>query len=144
MSRKPCSRKSYILQQNFEVHKFCSVAANLILLLSIGKIHFFGQKSRLSTFFGLTVHSDTHGIDRSCGEFGEYHEMPSKPRILEKLSIASIAPTSELGFGDEHMIKAQHGLLARQSLDDSCLVGTGEDISSSCMPFVYFSSYKLN
>ncbi|KAJ8520630.1 hypothetical protein ONZ45_g2582 [Pleurotus djamor] len=51
-----------------------------------------------------------------------------QPRIMEKPSIAS---TSSYQFGGERMIKAQHGLLARQSLEESCLIAEGEDTSSS-------------
>jgi serine/arginine repetitive matrix protein 2 len=60
---------------------------------------------------------------------GGYGESPKKARILERPSIAS---TTSSKFGDEHMIKAQHGLLERQSLEDSCLIADGEDISGSC------------
>ena len=34
------------------------------------------------------------------------------------------------------MIRAQHGLLERQSLEDSCLIADGEDMSGLCKPFV--------
>ncbi|KIM75320.1 hypothetical protein PILCRDRAFT_92174 [Piloderma croceum F 1598] len=47
--------------------------------------------------------------------------------IVEKPSIASSHK-----FGGERMIKAQRGLYERQSLEDSCLVGDGEDSSMSC------------
>lgn len=60
---------------------------------------------------------------------GGYGESPNKARILEKPSIAS---TISSKFGGERMIKAQHGLLERQSLEDSCLIADGEDISGSC------------
>jgi serine/arginine repetitive matrix protein 2 len=61
--------------------------------------------------------------------FNDYHESPNKARIVEKPSIAS---TSSHAFGGERMIKAQRGLLERQSLEDSVLVADGEDISGSC------------
>ena len=56
----------------------------------------------------------------------ERHESPNKARIVEKPSIAS---ASSFQFGDERMIKAQQGLLERQSLEDSCFVADGEDTS---------------
>jgi len=54
----------------------------------------------------------------------ERHESPNKACIVEKPSIAS-----SFQFGDERMIKAQQGLLERQSLEDSCFVADGEDTS---------------
>lgn len=47
-------------------------------------------------------------------------------RITEKPSIAS-----SYKFGGDRMIRAQRGLYERQSLEDSCLVGSGEDLSIS-------------
>ncbi|PPQ91217.1 hypothetical protein CVT25_001175 [Psilocybe cyanescens] len=58
----------------------------------------------------------------------EQYESPNKARIVEKPSIAS---TSSFQFGGERMIKAQHGLLERQSLEEHCLVADGEDLSAS-------------
>jgi len=57
------------------------------------------------------------------------YESPHKARIVEKPSIAS---TSSFQFGGERMIRAQHGLLERQSLEESCLIADGEDISNLC------------
>ena len=54
---------------------------------------------------------------------------PNKAWIIEKPSIAS---TSSYSFGREHMIRAQRGLLERQSLEESVLVTEGEDLSGSC------------
>ncbi|KAJ7088519.1 hypothetical protein B0H15DRAFT_841620 [Mycena belliarum] len=59
------------------------------------------------------IHEDDHG--------------PNKARIVTKASIAS---TSSSKFGGERMIRATQGLLLRQSLEDSCLVAAGEDISA--------------
>ena|SRR5882762_2944823 len=62
-------------------------------------------------------------------------ELPALPKeacIVEKPSIAS-----SYKFGGERMIRAQRGLYERQSLEDNCLVGDGEDLSISR---VYFSS----
>jgi hypothetical protein len=56
----------------------------------------------------------------------ERHESPNKARIVEKPSIAS---ASSIHFGDERMIKAQGGLLERQSLENSCFIADGEDMS---------------
>lgn len=59
--------------------------------------------------------------------FDDYYDSPNKARIVEKPSIAS---TSSYQFGGERMIKAQRGLLERQSLEDSCLIADGEDFSN--------------
>jgi serine/arginine repetitive matrix protein 2 len=61
--------------------------------------------------------------------FQDYLESPNKARIIEKPSIAS---TSSYTFGGERMIKARHGLLERQSLEESVLAADGEDLSGSC------------
>ncbi|KAF8629007.1 hypothetical protein AX17_005863 [Amanita inopinata Kibby_2008] len=53
---------------------------------------------------------------------------PKKPRIVEKASISSNSPSQ---FGGERMVRATRGLLERQSLEDSCLVAEGEDMSGS-------------
>lgn len=50
-------------------------------------------------------------------------------RIIEKASIDS---TSSSKFGGERMIRATKGLLERQSLEESCLIAEGEDLSASC------------
>ncbi|KAI0666503.1 hypothetical protein C8Q78DRAFT_984185 [Trametes maxima] len=55
-------------------------------------------------------------------------DSPNKSRLIEKPSIAS---TSSYQFGGERMIKARHGLLERQSLEDSALVAHGEDLLAS-------------
>ena len=47
--------------------------------------------------------------------------------IVEKPSISS-----SYKFGGERMIRAQQGLYERRSLEESCLVADGEDISMSC------------
>ncbi|KAJ3725176.1 hypothetical protein C8R42DRAFT_718664 [Lentinula raphanica] len=43
----------------------------------------------------------------------------------------SIVSTSSSKFGGERMIKATRGVLARQSLEESCLIAEGEDLSAS-------------
>ncbi|KAF8867965.1 hypothetical protein CPB84DRAFT_1810241 [Gymnopilus junonius] len=55
----------------------------------------------------------------------EHYESPNNARIVEKPSIASTSSQ----FGGERMIRAQHGLLERQSLEESCLMAEGEDLS---------------
>ena len=62
------------------------------------------------------------------------YDSPNKARIIEKPSIAS---TSSYKFGGERMIKAQRGLLERQSLEDSCLIADGEDLTTSCRYFSF-------
>jgi hypothetical protein len=57
------------------------------------------------------------------------YESP-KSRVLEsKPSIASTAYSEK--FGDERMIRAKHGLLERQSLENTVLIAEGEDLSKS-------------
>ncbi|KAG1854418.1 hypothetical protein DFJ58DRAFT_787853 [Suillus subalutaceus] len=61
---------------------------------------------------------------------GDDYESP-KSRVLEtKPSIASTAYSEK--FGDERMIRAKHGLLERQSLENTVLIAEGEeDLSTS-------------
>ncbi|KAF8959872.1 hypothetical protein BDZ97DRAFT_1666634 [Flammula alnicola] len=70
-------------------------------------------------------HSAIQGIQMYKGQ--DQYDSPNKARIVEKPSIAS---TSSFQFGGERMIKAQHGLLERQSLEDSCLIADGEELSA--------------
>ncbi len=53
-------------------------------------------------------------------------ESRNKAFIVEKSSISS---TTSIQFGGEQMIKARQGLLERQSLEESCFIADGEDIS---------------
>lgn len=66
------------------------------------------------------------------------YESPEKSRVIEaKPSIASTV--NSFKFGDERMIRAKHGLLERQSLENTALMAEGEeDLSVSCMyiPFL--------
>ncbi|KAF8839757.1 hypothetical protein BDN67DRAFT_736710 [Paxillus ammoniavirescens] len=57
------------------------------------------------------------------------YESPEKSRVIE--SKPSIASTLNSKFGDERMIRAKHGLLERQSLENTVLVAEGEDHSAS-------------
>ncbi|KAL1747929.1 hypothetical protein HDZ31DRAFT_60801 [Schizophyllum fasciatum] len=67
------------------------------------------------------LHDDLDAWDQAM-------QSPSKARILSKPSIAS---TSSHQFGDERMIRERHGLLERQSLEESALIAEGEDLSAS-------------
>ncbi|KAF8989390.1 hypothetical protein BDQ17DRAFT_1334106 [Cyathus striatus] len=62
--------------------------------------------------------------------FDGYSDSPNKARIIEKPSVASM---SSFQFGGECMIKARRGLLERQSLEESCLIAEGEDLSAACL-----------
>lgn len=66
----------------------------------------------------------------SCRKGDDYAS--PKNRVLEtKPSIASTAYSVK--FGDERMIRAKHGLLERQSLENTVLIAAGEeDLSTSC------------
>jgi hypothetical protein len=54
-----------------------------------------------------------------------FRGFPNKAQVVEKPSIAS-----SFQFGGERMIKAQRGVLERQSLEDGCLIGEGEELGS--------------
>ncbi|KAH7927901.1 hypothetical protein BV22DRAFT_1127073 [Leucogyrophana mollusca] len=75
-------------------------------------------------------HIDGEPHFRLKGELDEPYDSPNKARILEaKPSIASTARS--FMFGDGRMIRAKHGLLERQSLENTALIAEGEDISTS-------------
>ena len=76
-------------------------------------------------------HSAAQGIQIYNAQ-DDHYDSPNKARIVEKPSIAS---TSSYQFGGERMIKAQRGVLERQSLEDNCLSADGEDLSSACKSF---------
>jgi serine/arginine repetitive matrix protein 2 len=75
-------------------------------------------------------HSAAQGIQLYKGE--DPYDSSNKARIVEKPSIAS---NSSYQFGGERMIKAQRGLLERQSLEDSCLSADGEEMANACELF---------
>lgn len=77
------------------------------------------EKKKQSTFDKLQ--------QRKAGT-NTFRDSPNEARIVEKPSIAS---TTSYKFGGERMIRAQKGLYERQSLEDSCLVADGEDLSAS-------------
>jgi len=72
------------------------------------------------------IRGPQHRVAGSDGDIME--ESPAKACLIEKRSVAS---TSSYQFGGERMIKACNGLLERQSLEESCMIAAGEDIS--CM-----------
>jgi serine/arginine repetitive matrix protein 2 len=77
---------------------------------------------------------------RRRARFEQAHTEPSPKANSAKKEKAitqqpSIASTSSYQFGGERMIRATHGLLQRQSLEESCLSGEGEDTSSSSCEF---------
>ena len=55
---------------------------------------------------------------------------PNLARIIEKPSMSSM---QSYRFGDVRMERAQKGVLRRESLEESCLSGEGEDTSTSGM-----------
>lgn len=68
-----------------------------------------------------------------------FHESPKKARIVEKPSIVS---TSSSKFGGERMIRAQRGLFERQSLEESCLIAEGEDLTTACKFFFLYTRFS--
>ncbi|KAJ4485212.1 hypothetical protein J3R30DRAFT_3696531 [Lentinula aciculospora] len=79
---------------------------------------------------------ETSPCVRAVGHLGKRKHAPlvkedndeGHARIVEKASIVS---TSSSKFGGERMIRATKGLLERQSLEESCLIAEGEDLSTS-------------
>ncbi|KAG2365179.1 hypothetical protein BDR07DRAFT_1470529 [Suillus spraguei] len=68
---------------------------------------------------------------------GDDYQSP-KSRVLEtKPSIASTAYSEK--FGDERMIRAKHGLLERQSLENTVLIAEGEDDLSASFRIPVFT-----
>ncbi|OJT03398.1 hypothetical protein TRAPUB_5996, partial [Trametes pubescens] len=63
-------------------------------------------------------------------------ESPKMATLTEKPSITS---TSSYQFGGERMIKARHGLLERQNLEDSALIAQDEDLLASLRERSIFS-----
>ncbi|KXN81385.1 hypothetical protein AN958_04774 [Leucoagaricus sp. SymC.cos] len=61
-------------------------------------------------------------------------ESPNKARLVEGPSF-----NTSCDFGSERMEQAHQGLLRRGSLEDSCLVGDGEDFSVSFRPVPVFT-----
>jgi len=75
----------------------------------------------------VRVEKRKHSGIQHVGRYESLH----KARLVEKPSIAS---TSSFQFGGERMIRAQHGLLERQSLEESFLIADGEDIYNLYKP----------
>jgi serine/arginine repetitive matrix protein 2 len=70
----------------------------------------------------------------------DLQESPKKARIVEKPSFApSLASVSSFKFGEERMVRATKGHFHRDSLEESCLIGQGEDNSVSLRPAPIFS-----
>src|SRR6202044_1020447 len=81
-------------------------------------------------------HSAAQGIQIYKGQ-DDLYDSPNKARIVEKPSIAS---TSSYQFGGERMIKAQRGVLERQSLEDNCLSADSKEMLGACE---FFSSFSM-
>ena len=75
------------------------------------------EKRKHSVAQGIQIYKDQDDL----------YDSPNKARIVEKPSIASSHQ-----FGGERMIKAQRGVLERQSLEDNCLSADGEEMASAC------------
>jgi serine/arginine repetitive matrix protein 2 len=59
---------------------------------------------------------------------------PSMPRIVKKVSIASVSSVASHAFGSGRMDKARKSALKRQSLELGCLSAEGEDTSTFSEP----------
>ena len=72
---------------------------------------------------------------------GDY-KSPDKPHVIE--TMLPIVPTlNSFKFGDERMIREEHGLLEHQSLENTALQAEGEDISGSCIFFPQLQTPEL-
>jgi serine/arginine repetitive matrix protein 2 len=85
----------------------------------------FGRKRKHAIFQDIRTVAE---CDDGC------QESPNKARIVQKPSVASVMSYK---FGGERMIQAQRGLLERQSLEESCLIADGEDMTT-CEPTVEY------
>ena len=65
---------------------------------------------------------NTSDEDTDCASMVDNAQIVQKPSVASSMSHQ---------FGEERMTLAQKGLLSRQSLEDSCLSGEGEDMSFS-------------
>lgn len=62
----------------------------------------------------------------------DVRESPKKARLVEKPSFApSVASTASFNFGEERMIRVSKGHFHRDSLEENCLTGEGEDYSGT-------------
>lgn len=73
------------------------------------------------------VEKRKHTIFQGAQDFFDEYESPNKARIVEK---STISPPFR--FGTDRVVQPQHGSLEQPSLEDSCFVGDGEDVSVSC------------
>ncbi|KAI0064426.1 hypothetical protein BV25DRAFT_322323 [Artomyces pyxidatus] len=78
-----------------------------------------------------TIRGPQDHVAGSDGDEADIVESPNKARLVEKPSIAS---TSSHVFGEERMIMARRGILARQSLEEHCLSAEIEDLSFRPQP----------
>ncbi|KAG0697268.1 hypothetical protein DFH29DRAFT_160061 [Suillus ampliporus] len=74
---------------------------------------------------------------RLKGKLQDDYESPKTRVIGTKPSIASTAHSVK--FGDERMIRAKHGLLERQSLENTALIAEGEDDLSASFRIPVFT-----
>ncbi|KAG1723926.1 uncharacterized protein EDB91DRAFT_1171738, partial [Suillus paluster] len=74
---------------------------------------------------------------RLKGKLQDDYESPKSRVIGTKPSIASTAHSVK--FGDERMIRAKHGLLERQSLENTVLIAEGEDDLSASFRIPVFT-----
>ncbi len=84
----------------------------------------------------VQIEKRKHANGQDCKVY-KNNQSPSKARIVEKPLISS---TSSFQFGGERMIRAQRGLLERQSLEDSCLIADGEDISGCEFYYIHLTT----
>ncbi|RDB27260.1 hypothetical protein Hypma_004359 [Hypsizygus marmoreus] len=111
----------------------------MISMLGGGHVRRRSVNSMIDASPCVRIEKRKHAAVQETKGFSTYdgcRESPNKARIVEKPSIAS---TSSYTFGGERMIKAQRGLLERQSLEESCLIAEGEDLTNSFYNVPVFS-----
>lgn len=89
-----------------------------------------GGRERRESIGSLVDKSPCYRVEKRKHSAFANGQMNRKAHVATQPSIASTADSMQ--FGEERMIKARHGDLARRSLEESCLIAEGEDTSFSC------------
>lgn len=113
---------------NASIHSPAKEDDTMISMLGGGHVRRRSIDSMIEGSPCVGIGKRKHVLHDEMDAWDQAMQSPSKARILSKPSIAS---TSSHQFGDERMIRARHGLLERQSLEESVLIAEGEDLSAS-------------
>ncbi|KAL1696581.1 hypothetical protein GGG16DRAFT_85014 [Schizophyllum commune] len=113
---------------NYSMHSPAKDDDTMITMLGGGHVRRRSIDSLIEASPCVGIGKRKHLVQDDMDAWDQAMQSPTKARILSKPSIAS---TSSHQFGDERMIRARHGLLERQSLEESVLIAEGEDLSAS-------------